>query len=232
VSTLETAEALLRVEDMSVGYGQTPVIRNLNLHVGAGEVVALLGPNGAGKSTILRALAGQLRPSLGTITLLGKASPDPLHVRARRGLAYVPEGRSVIASLSVRDNLRIGIGSVDAALQEFEQLEPLLGRRAGLLSGGEQQMLGLARALAGKPRVLLADELSLGLAPLVVHRLLETIRNVASERGLGALVVEQQVHSALTIADRVYVLRQGEIVMEGTPFELDVDAIEAAYMSS
>jgi branched-chain amino acid transport system ATP-binding protein len=156
----------------------------------------------------------------------------PLHVRARQGLAYVPEERSVIRGLTVLDNLKIGRGSVDAAFAFAPELRYLVKRPAGLLSGGEQQLLTLARSLAGDPKVLLADELSLGLAPLIVERLLGAVREAAG-RGVGVLLVEQHVRSALAIADRALVLRRGTIVLQGTGADLmnRIDEIEATYLA-
>jgi ABC-type branched-subunit amino acid transport system ATPase component/branched-subunit amino acid ABC-type transport system permease component len=157
-------DVVLRAEGLSAGYGELAAVRDLNLTVHAGEVVALLGPNGAGKSTILLTLAGELPPLAGEVTYLGRTNPDPLYQRVREGLGFVPEERSVFESLTVGANLRLGPGPSDMALELFPELRPLLGRRAGLCSGGEQKILSLARALAGQPRLLLVDELSLGLA--------------------------------------------------------------------
>jgi branched-chain amino acid transport system ATP-binding protein len=222
---------LLEARDLCVGYGAIPVVTGLDLRVDAGEIVALMGSNGAGKTTTLMALAGRLQPASGTIECLGQPMRAPLHRRARAGLRYVPEERAVIRGLSTLDNLRLGPGPVDHALDLFPELVPLLKRSAGLLSGGEQQILSLARALAGDAKVLLADELSLGLAPLVMQRLLEAIREAAA-RGVGVLLVEQQVRLALDVANRGYVLRRGTLALEGSATELQerLDEIEAVYM--
>jgi branched-chain amino acid transport system ATP-binding protein len=190
----------------------------------------MLGQNGAGKSTTLLTLAGHLRPLSGTITISGKAVSGPPHTRAQEGLAFVPEGRSVFGGLSTRDNLRVGRCEVDDATALFPELKPLLGRPAGKLSGGEQQMLSLGRALARHPDLLLADELSLGLAPLVVTRLLEAVRAAADERGMGVLLVEQHVQQALRYADRIYILRRGTIVRSGTVAEV-TPYLEEAYLT-
>jgi branched-chain amino acid transport system ATP-binding protein len=223
---------LLEARALSVGYGAIPVVTGADIAVGAGEVVALMGANGAGKTTLLMALAGRLMPSAGEVVWLGRPVRSPLHRRAREGLRYVPEDRGVIRRLSVVDNLRLGPGSVVHALELFPELGPLLQRPAGLLSGGEQQMLVLARALAGEPKLLLVDELSLGLAPMVVSRLLEAVR-AAAARGVGVLLVEQQVRAALSIADRAYVLRRGAVVMAGRASEMltRLGDIEAAYLA-
>ncbi|MFG2029137.1 ABC transporter ATP-binding protein [Streptomyces sp. NPDC048825] len=222
---------LIATSALSAGYGTQPVVRDLDIEVRPGEVVALLGPNGAGKSTTLRVLAGDLAPMSGEVSWLGEPSRAPLHRRAREGLAYVGE-RAVFTRLDTADNLRVGRVETARALELFPELEKRLGTGAGMLSGGEQQMLSLARALCREPRLLLADELSLGLAPLVVERLLRAVRE-AADRGLGALLVEQHVRKVLDIADRVYVLRRGRVVMTGTPQELrgNLDAIESSYLA-
>lgn len=163
--------AVLDVRHLSAGYGDLPVVVDVDLRIEPGEVVALLGPNGAGKSTTMLALAGVL-PASGDVRFDDRVQRGPLHRRAARGLAFIPEGRSVFMGLSAERNLRLGRGSLQTALELFPELEPLLGRKAGMLSGGEQQIVGLARALAGTPRLLLVDELSLGLAPMIVRRLL------------------------------------------------------------
>ncbi len=223
---------LLAARNVSAGYGSIPVLTDLDLHVDAGEVVALMGANGAGKTTTLMTLAGRLQATSGSVEWLGKPVRTPLHRRARAGLRYVPEERSVVRGLSTLDNLRLGPGPVDDALERFPELRPLLKRSAGLLSGGEQQILTLARALAGAPKVVLADELSLGLAPMVVERLMHALRDAAS-RGVGVLLVEQQIRAALAVADRGYVLRRGVVALSGTNEELlgQIDDIEATYLS-
>ena len=227
----DTGQPLIEARALSAGYGTVPVLRDLELEVRPGEVVALLGPNGAGKSTTLRVLSGELTPMSGEVRWLGGTGQAPLHRRARQGLAYVGE-RAVFTRLDTADNLRVGRVTTDQALALFPELEKRLRTGAGMLSGGEQQMLSLARALCRTPKLLLADELSLGLAPLVVDRLLRAVRE-AADHGLGALLVEQHVRKVLDIADRVYVLRRGRIVMTGTPKELraNLDEIESSYLA-
>jgi branched-chain amino acid transport system ATP-binding protein len=224
-------DVLLAARGVSAGYHSHAIVRDLDLEVHAGEIVALLGPNGAGKTTTMLTLAGELRPLSGTVDFLGEPTTAPLHRRARGGLGFVTEERSVFADLSAIENLRVGDADIAEALELFPELEPLLKRRGGLLSGGEQQMLTLARALARHPRVLLADELSLGLAPLVVERLLAAVRKAADERGVGVVLVEQHVKQALKVADRVLVMRSGEIVLRGTVDEV-AGRLEDAYLSS
>jgi branched-chain amino acid transport system ATP-binding protein len=227
------AAPLIAARGLSVGYGRIPVVRELDLEVYPGEVVCLLGANGAGKTTTLLALAGELQPLSGSVVWLGAPVRTPLHVRARQGLGYVPEERSIIRGLSVIDNLRIGRGSVEKALEFAPELKKFLNRPAGLLSGGEQQMLTLARSLGGEPKLLLADELSLGLAPLIVERLLTAVE-AAAQRGVGVLLVEQHVRSALAVADRAYVLRRGSIVMQGQAADMRnrISEIEDSYLAS
>ncbi len=209
----------IRVSGLSAGYHGVPVVRDLDLEVHAGEVVAVLGRNGAGKTTTLLAIAGELPPQSGTVQIGGDASPRPLHQRARRGLGLLTEERCIFAELTGHENLRLGRGSTKLAAQVFPELEPHLSKRAGLLSGGQQQMLALARILASRPSVLLADELSLGLAPLVVVRLLAALRSVA-DAGAAVLLVEQHVHLALESADRAYVLAGGRVALADTSVNL------------
>jgi len=228
------SNVLIECRGLSAGYGQLAAIRDVDLHVDAGEVVALIGSNGAGKSSTLLALAGALKPMTGEVRWKDEPTTAPLHVRCREGLSYLTEERSIIMNMSAADNLRLGGVSREQATALFPELDPLLKRTAGLLSGGEQQMLALARALGRQPEVLLADELSLGLAPLVVTRLLAAIRTAADERGVGILLVEQHVRQALTVADRVYVIDRGSITMSGPVSEMSgrLEEIEAAYLST
>ena len=224
---------LIEARGLSAGYGKMPVVRDLDVRVDAGEVVALIGANGAGKTTTLLTLAGELTPMTGEVRFLGESTSAAMHVRCRTGLGYVTEERSVIMNMSVADNLKLAGVAPDVAFSYFPALERTMSRRAGLCSGGEQQMLSLARALGREPKVLLADELSLGLAPIIVTNLLGAVRSAASERGVGVLLVEQHVRQALKIADRVYVMERGHIVLSGTTHEVasQVDKIEAAYLA-
>lgn len=223
--------ALLAARGMSVGYGPIPVIRDLTVSLFAGEVVALLGPNGAGKTTTLRGLAGELPLTSGHVSWLGRDTHEATHVRCRNGLGVVHEERSVIRGLSVHDNLRLARGNVERAYDLFPELTRLMKRKAGLLSGGEQQILTLARALSRDPKCLLVDELSLGLAPLITERLLAAVSEAAS-RGVGVLLVEQQVVSALRVSHRAYVLRRGQVVLQGNSPDLlnRLDEIEQSYL--
>jgi branched-chain amino acid transport system ATP-binding protein len=231
---------VLSVDALNAGYNGIPAIRDVTLEVSEGEVVALLGPNGAGKTTTLLTIAGLTRPISGRVMLFGdsmRRSARP-EVRARRGLGYVTEERTIFSDLSVCDNLRLGAhrrrSGIERALELFPELVPLLGRRAGLLSGGEQQMVSLARALLGQPRLLLVDELSLGLAPIIVERLLPALREIADRTGAGILMVEQLVQLALETADRAYVMSQGSIVFSSTAKNLAArrDLVEASYLGA
>jgi branched-chain amino acid transport system ATP-binding protein len=225
---------LLVAKDVSAGYHGHPIIHDLNVTVRAGEVTVLLGPNGAGKTTTLLTLAGDLPQLGGEVWIDGRPTKSPLHRRANAGLSFVTEERSVFMRLSVAENLRVGRTDTARALELFPELRALMRRRAGLLSGGEQQMLSLARALARRPRMLLIDELSLGLAPLVVIRLLDAVRHAAHEEGVGVLLVEQHVKQALRVADEVLVMQRGTIVLEGPTEEVRsrLGDLEAAYLSA
>ena len=204
---------VIEARAMSSGYSGQPVVRDVDLEVTPGEVVCLLGANGAGKTTTLLAMSGELPLLSGEVLLDGNATKAPLFRRARAGMAYVTEERSVFKGLSTRDNLRCGNVAPSDVLAFFPELERCLETRGGLLSGGEQQMLTVGRALARKPRLLLADELSLGLAPIIVDRLLQAVRAAATDRGMAVLLVEQHARKALRYADRVYVMRRGRIEM-------------------
>ncbi len=212
---------VLQVEGLTAGYDKAAVVRDLDLHVEPGEIVALLGPNGAGKTTTLRAISGIVRPMSGTIRIDGsdiaKVAPA---ARAKLGVAHVPEGRGVFFGLTVAEHFRLGYRTerldADIAYEHFPALAEIKDRRVGLLSGGEQQMLALGRALARRPHLLLLDEMSLGLAPIIVERLLPVVATYARESGCALLVVEQHIEIALAVADRGYVLSHGELVMHGS----------------
>ena len=229
--------SLLSISDLSTGYHGVPVVRDLDLHVDEGEVVALLGPNGAGKTTTLLTASGLVPILKGDVQVMGTSIKGRRpHTVARLGVAHVPEDRSLFFQLTVKENLRLGTGRGATALKKalgyFPALESLMDRRAGLLSGGEQQMLAMARALASEPRLLMVDEMSLGLAPIVVERLLPVLRQIAADTGAGVLVVEQHVNLVLGVADRAYVLSHGDLALEGPAAHLRENRhlIESSYL--
>ncbi len=227
----------LEISSLSAGYNGVAVVRDLSLSVHGGEVVVLLGPNGAGKTTTLLTVSGLLPAIAGEVRVLGQnVARRAVHKIARSGLAHVPEDRSLFFQLTVAENLHLGAprgqSDVARALRYFPALEALMNRRAGLLSGGEQQMLAMGRALTVPPKLLIVDELSLGLAPIIVERLLPVLREVADETGAGVLLVEQHVDLALAIADRAYVLSHGDLVLENDAQHLREhrDLLAASYV--
>jgi len=226
----------LVVEDLHAGYGRVPVLHGVSVSVARGDIAALIGPNGAGKSTLLRAATGMVRVSRGAVRLDGRDLTNaPIETIARAGIAHVPEGRRLFPGLSVRDNLRLGgwrarnedMGTV---LELFPRLHERLDQVAGSMSGGEQQMCAIARALMGRPDFLLIDELSLGLAPVIVEEIMARLGQVAAE-GTGILLVEQDAGHALEVAQRAYVLENGRITVTGKAAELAADPrVRAAYL--
>lgn len=232
---------MLTLNNVSVSYGAIEALRGISMHVEKGEVVTLIGANGAGKTTTLRTITGLLEPSEGTITFEGEEiGGKPTHKLVARGISMSPEGRGVFANLSVRENLNMGAylqknraqiaGDMAKVFEMFPRLKEREHQKAGTLSGGEQQMLAMGRALMSRPRLLLLDEPSLGLAPLVVHTIFEAIDSIRSE-GTTILLVEQNAHAALHHSDRAYVLETGSITMEGPSKELANDArIKEAYL--
>ena len=232
--------SLLKLHDVRAGYGQINVLDDLSLTVEQGEIVVILGANGAGKTTTMRAISGMI-PRTGTITFEGhaitKSSPDAI---VRAGVAQVPQGRGTFPELSVDDNLRAGAftrrsadiqADVDRWFEVFPRLQERRSQRAGSLSGGEQQMLAIARALMSRPKLLLCDEPSLGLAPLITQELFGVIERLNREDGLSVLLVEQNANLAMHMASRVYLLETGRIVASGSAEELSSDdTIRKAYL--
>ena len=233
----------LEILDLSVNYGEISAVRNLTMLVGQGEVVALLGANGAGKSTVLKAIIGMVKPKSGSIIINGEnVAGQPAHAVARRGIALVPEGRRIFKRMSARENLEVGGATrsgaeVSGMMAEVFSLFPRIKERehqlAGTLSGGEQQMLAIGRALMSKPDFILFDEPSLGLAPIIVESVLDAIRRISRELGIGGVMVEQNVGVALSLVERGYVLSRGELVLSGTADELrDSQILQQAYLGT
>lgn len=234
-----TPPKTLEIEDLHVSYGGMRALTGVTMSVPAGTVVALLGPNGAGKSTTLRAISGLIRPESGRIRVNGvRTERRPSHQIARLGVVHVPEGRGIFPSLTVQENLemvRYAVGQDVDPVTGGSRIFPVLGTRlkqlAGSLSGGEQQMLSLARALLSKPKLLMVDEISMGLAPIVVQQLFDALRERAAQ-GTSLLLVEQYIDAALELADYVYVLDKGRVVDVGQPEDVRQGGLVSAYLGS
>jgi branched-chain amino acid transport system ATP-binding protein len=233
---------VLQLRNLHTYYGHIHAVKGVSLHVMQGEIVALIGGNGAGKSTILRAISGIVKADSGDIELEGEpiTSLTPERI-VKNGIGHVPEGRRLFRGLSVRDNMMLGAytrrdkAKVKSDMEDMERLFPILGKRraqlAGTLSGGEQQMLAIARALMARPKVLLLDEPSMGLAPIVTSQIYEQIRHLNTKEGISILLVEQNARLALNLAHRGYVIETGRIVMEGQSVELgQSNEIQRAYL--
>lgn len=233
--------AMLEIKDLQVYYGVIQALKGISFHVNQGEVIALIGANGAGKTTTLQTLTGILSPKSGSIVFEGKdLTRTPAHKIVEMGMAHVPEGRRVFADMSVYENLLLGAytrkdkaeiaESLASVYKRFPRLEERKGQRAGTLSGGEQQMLAMGRALMSRPRIILMDEPSMGLSPIFVNEIFDIIREV-SESGTTVLLVEQNAKKALSIADRAYVLETGSITMDGKAEDLlNDEAVQKAYL--
>ncbi len=233
--------AMLEIKDLEVYYGVIQAIKGISFEVNEGEIISLIGANGAGKTTILHTVTGLLSPKKGSIIFEGKdITKTPAHKIVSLGMAHVPEGRRVFAEMSVYQNLKMGAytrsdkGEIEQTLEKvykrFPRLEERKNQLAGTLSGGEQQMLAMGRALMSNPRIILMDEPSMGLSPILVNEIFDIIQSV-SEAGTTVLLVEQNAKKALAIADRAYVLETGKIVMSGDAKELmNDDSIKKAYL--
>ncbi len=236
---------MLSIRNLHAGYGKVEVLHGISMEVPKGQVVTLIGSNGAGKTTTMRAISGMIAPSAGEITLAGQAIAglEPYHI-AKRGLAHSPEGRRVFATMSVTDNLVLGAfprltgsrprgdvkGDLERAMELFPRLKERRSQLAGTLSGGEQQMLAVARALMSRPRLLLMDEPSVGLAPKVVAEIFQIIRTLHAE-GTSIFLVEQNAHMALKVAQHFYLMEQGRVSFSGTPGQLaEDDVVQRAYL--
>jgi branched-chain amino acid transport system ATP-binding protein len=234
-------DALLQVEALEAGYGEVQVLWGVSLNAGSGQLTAIVGANGAGKTTMLRAIAGTIAPWRGRVTFQGKdVTRLPTNVKSARGFALVPEGRQLFSAMTVDENLELGAFSKRAARKYSQRLDqalslfPRLAERrrqiAGTLSGGEQQMLALARGLMSDPEILIVDEMSLGLAPVLVYQLFTALKKL-KEAGLTILLVEQNVHLALAVSDYAYVLAEGRMFTEGLPAVLAaMPEIRRAYL--
>jgi len=229
---------MLELRGVTAGYGSHTVLRDVDLVVPDHSVVALLGPNGAGKTTLLRVASGLLQPTAGRLVLDGQdATGWPSHRLAAAGVCHVPEGRGIFRALSVRDNIRLqanpalDLDPVPAVAEAFPRLGERLDQRAGTMSGGEQQMLALAHAWIASSKLVLLDEVSLGLAPKLVAEIFEYLRQIAA-RGAALLLVEQYVSKALALADYVYILKKGRIEFAGEPRELDDQTIRTSYLGA
>lgn len=211
---------MLAVSNLYAGYGSIPVLHDISLHINAGESVGILGHNGMGKTTLLRTLVGALRATSGAVVLHGQdvTSSEP-HYRAKLGMAYVPQGREIFPSLSAMDNLRMGLvktgesslDSIEVLLEDFPRLKPLLERAGGSLSGGEQQLLALARALAGKPQLLLLDEPTEGIQPSIIEEIAETLASLRDRMKLTIILVEQNLEFIAAVSQRVLVIKRGQV---------------------
>lgn len=234
----------LEVRGADIGYGGITIVRGLDLHVEVGEAVCLVGPNGAGKTTTLRGIIGLNRPTSGSIVWEGQdLTHRPVHARAHAGIALVPEGRHVFPQLTVAENLEVAVRALgrrggrlrerlDQAMERFPRLKDRRDQPAGLLSGGEQQMLAIARALVQEPRMLVIDEMSLGLAPVIYEAVGDAVRGLVSE-GLGVLLVEQNAALAMDICDRGYLMSGGQVLLEGTVDQMRAeDSVQSLYFGA
>ena len=230
--------SLLTVNNLQIAYGGIQAVKGISFTVSAGELVSLIGANGAGKTSTLNCLGGLLKPASGEISYQGQnLLTIPTHDRVKHGLALVPEGRGIFSKLTVAENLRMGAyhrqlheSELDQAFQRFPRLYERKMQLAGTLSGGEQQMLAIVRALLSKPKLLLLDEPSMGLAPIMVERIFATISEVTQE-GVAVLLVEQNAKAALALAQRAYVMESGKITLEGNAKDLAADPrVRAAYL--
>lgn len=235
------SELMLNVKDLSVNYGHIEALRNVNIKVNQGQIVSIIGANGAGKSTLLKTISGLVKPIKGSVEFEGNVLPKKPSKIVDKGVVHVPEGRKCFSGLTIRDNLLVGAylsspKEIDEDLKKMYDLFPILKERqaqfAGTLSGGEQQMLAVARGLMSRPKILLLDEPSMGLAPLIVNQIYDLIKQIR-DSGITVLLVEQNAKKALSICDYAYVLENGNIKLEGTGNELlNSDEVRKAYLGS
>lgn len=230
---------MLKVEGLRAGYGRIPILHGIDLSVAEGEFVGILGHNGMGKTTLLKTLIGLVKTNDGAIHFEGtNISREPAHKRNRRGIGYVPQGRDIFPNVSVRDNLRLGMAvqKVDEAavlaeiLEEFPRLAPLMERSGGVLSGGEQQILALARCLCGSPRLLLLDEPTEGIQPSIINEIVDVLRMLRDRRGLTIVLVEQNLEFIAKLAERVLIIQRGRFSNEVSPEELKDPNLVAEFI--
>lgn len=233
-----SAAPMLELRGVTAGYGRTVVLRDVSVSVEAGRIAALLGPNGAGKTTLLRTASGLMRSSAGTIWIHGEDhTRSAAHARARAGVTLIPEGRGIFRGLTVRENLVMQIppgdrdATIEAGIEAFPVLGDRLSQTAGTMSGGQQQMLALARCFIARPKLVLLDEVSMGLAPQLIEEIFAALGRLAAT-GISLLLVEQYVSKALHFADDVHLLRRGSVTWSGPPAELDEDAVVNEYLGS
>ncbi|BCW36003.1 ABC transporter ATP-binding protein [Arthrobacter sp. StoSoilA2] len=235
--------ALLTIENLVAGYGSIEALHGVNLEINAGEVVAVLGANGAGKTTLLRSISGMIKPKSGAITMDGtNIAGHKAHRVLQHGIAHVAEGREIFGRLDVDDNLKLGAfihqkgklagPELDMVFELFPRLAERRTQVAGTLSGGEQQMLAIARALLSRPKIMLLDEPSMGLAPIIVGAIFTALEKIVAETSLTVLIVEQNAQAALDLASRGYLLESGTVAQSGNSQELNSAAIEAAYLGT
>lgn len=235
------AKPMLQVEDLNVSYGHVKALKNVNVEAGEGEIYSIIGSNGAGKTSLLRTISGLVKPQSGKITFQGQELPKTPHAIVDMGIIHVPEGRRTFSGLTIEDNLLVGGyrfkgAQLEKELEEQYERFPILGERrhqfAGTLSGGEQQMLAIARALMAKPKIMLLDEPSLGLAPIIVNQIFELIEDIR-DTGITIFLVEQNARKALSICDTACVLENGEVILCGPGCDLlETDVVKKAYLGA
>ena len=237
-NNVKTGEPRLSVANISAGYGPVSVLKNVSFDVRPGEILAVLGSNGAGKTTLAKTIEGMVKARSGSVVFNGAdITAAPVFKRMRAGMALVPEGRRLFGELSVKENLHLGLTSarntepLTRVYDLFPKLVELADRQAGTLSGGEQQMVAIGRAIAGEPEIIIFDELSLGLAPIIVDRMLDAVARIA-DWGTSVILIEQNVHKSLALADKILVLRRGEVVFSGAPSDFTEEELQSAYLGA
>lgn len=233
-----TTMPVLKIDALTAGYGRTTVLRDVSLEVAPGRIAALVGPNGAGKTTLLRAIAGANRVRSGSVAVEGRdVTSAAAHRRSRAGICLIPEGRGIFRRLTVKENLQLHLppgersASIEPALEAFPDLRDRIGQVAGTMSGGQQQMLALGRCFLSRPKIVLLDEVSMGLAPQVIDTIFDALAALAAD-GVAMVVVEQYVSRALELADDVHLLTGGSLAFSGRPTDLDAETVLAGYLGA